>query len=50
MRPTRCVACMSKKLGCDMTSDTVGAAGSAEYEFEDLQGGYFIQFDDTAYE
>ena len=29
-------------------TDLVGAAGSAEYESEVLQGGYFIEFDDTA--
>ena len=29
-------------------TDPVEDAGSAEYESEELQGGYFIEFDDTS--
>ena len=28
-------------------TDPVGAAGSAEFESKDLQGGYFAEFDDA---
>ena len=39
-----CASCLPV-LGSTDAND--GLPGSAEFEYEDLQGGYFVEFDDA---